>query len=183
MRTVSFGTTMEWPPHVIAETGRLHLRELDEGDAAFALELLNDADFLRHIGDKGVRTLEDARGYLQSGPLASYAAHGFGLWRVARADTGEAIGFCGLLKRDWLDAPDVGYAFLPSARGSGLAREAVEATLRLGGERFGQRRVLAIVSLENLASIRLLERVGFLREGEVVPPGSDEVLALYARTG
>jgi [ribosomal protein S5]-alanine N-acetyltransferase len=169
----------------VLATDRLRLRELADtaADAGFALALVNDPEFLRHIGDKGVRTLEDARGYLQAGPLASYAAHGFGLWHVARADTGEAIGFCGLLKRDWLDAPDVGYAFLPSARGLGLAREAVEAALRLGSERFALRRVLAIVSQDNAASIRLLERVGFVREGEVVPPGSEDVLALYARAG
>ena len=169
----------------VLATDRLRLRELADTaeDASFALALVNDPDFLRHIGDKGVRTLEEARGYLQSGPLASYAAHGFGLWRVARREDDAAIGFCGLLKRDWLDAPDVGYAFMPSARGLGLAQEAVAATLRLGSERFGLRRVLAIVSQDNLASIRLLERVGFVREGEAVPPGGDEVLALYARAG
>ena len=167
----------------VLATARLRLRELADtaDDAGFALALLNDPDFLRHIGDKGVRTPEEARGYLRDGPLASYAAHGYGLWRVARADSDEAIGFCGLLKRDWLDSPDIGYAFMPAARGSGLAREAVEATLRVGEERFGLRRVLAIVSRDNGASIRLLEKVGFARAGEVTPPGSDEVLALYAR--
>ncbi|MGH8028873.1 MAG: GNAT family N-acetyltransferase, partial [Arenimonas sp.] len=112
-------------------TARLRLRLLAEGDADFALELLNDAGFLAHIGDKGVRTREDARAYLCNGPLASYAAHGFGLWGVEPREGGALLGMCGLLQRDWLDAPDLGYAFLPAARGRGIAREAAEATLAL----------------------------------------------------
>ena len=170
-------------PGDVLATPRLRLREMRDADAPFVLALLNDPDFLAHIGDKGVRSLADAVGYLQSGPYASYAAHGFGLWHVALRDTGEAIGMCGLLQRDWLDAPDVGYAFLPSARGRGLAQEALDAVLSLAGPRFGARRVLAIVSHANGASIRLLERAGFVRDGDVVPPGSDETLALFTRPG
>lgn len=167
-------------PAPLLQTPRLLLRELTDADAPFVLALLNDPGFLQHIGDKGVRTLDDARGYLQSGPFASYAAHGFGLWRVALRGDDEAIGMCGLLRRDWLDAPDLGYAFLPAARGRGLAQEAADAVLRLARERLGLHRVLAIVSRDNAASIRLLERAGFAREVDVVPPGSDETLALYA---
>jgi ribosomal-protein-alanine N-acetyltransferase len=164
----------------IRQTPRLTLRELTDTDAPSVLALLNDPDFLEHIGDKGVRTHEEALSYLASGPYASYAVHGFGLWRVALRDTDEMIGMCGLLRRDWLDAPDLGYAYLPAARGRGLAQEAAEAVLRLGAERFGLRRVLAIVTPANLASIRLLERAGFVREADVVAPGSDEALARYA---
>ena len=122
----------------IAQSQRLRLRALDEGDAGFALELLNDADFLRHIGDKGVRTRNDALEYLRIGPWASYAAHGHGLWRVGLRDAADTpIGMCGLLRRDWLDAPDIGYAFLPAARGQGLAQEAADAVMRLARERYG----------------------------------------------
>jgi RimJ/RimL family protein N-acetyltransferase len=172
------------PPPILV-TPRLSLRELDasDADATFALALLNDPDFLRNIGDRGVRTLEDAYGYLRAGPLASYADHGFGLWRVALRDTGEAIGLCGLLRRDWLDAPDLGYAFLPSARGRGLAQEAADAVLALARSRFALRRVLAIVDPENAASIRLLERAGMQREGEVVAPGETKRLDLFAWSG
>jgi len=167
----------------IVQSARLRLRELSEGDADFALELLNDADFLAHIGDKGVRTREDARAYLCNGPLASYAAHGFGLWGVEPREGGALLGMCGLLQRDWLDAPDIGYAFLPSARGRGIAREAAEATLGLARPRFGASRVLAIVNPENVASIRLLESVGFVADGTVVPPGESRTIARYAWTG
>ena len=161
---------------------RLRLRELEEGDAAFVLGLLNDPDFLAHIGDKGVRTLEDAVGYLRTGPLASYAAHGHGLWGVEAVDTGELLGMSGLLKRDWLDAPDLGYAFLPAARGRGIAREAAQAVLAVARSRFAMPRVVAIVSPANVASIRLLENVGFVADGTVVPPGESAAIAHYAWT-
>ena len=164
----------------LAETPRLRLRALDEGDADFALELLNDPDFIANIGDKGVRTREDARAYLCNGPLASYAAHGFGLWGVEPREGGALLGMCGLLKRDWLDAPDIGYAFLPSARGRGVAREAAEATLALARTRLGATRVLAIVNPDNAASIRLLEQVGFVADGTVEPPGENRSIARYA---
>jgi RimJ/RimL family protein N-acetyltransferase len=164
----------------VAETARLRLRLLEEGDAEFALELLNDPDFLAHIGDKGVRTREDARAYLCNGPLASYAAHGFGLWGVEPREGGPLLGMCGLLRRDWLDAPDIGYAFLPAARGRGIAREVAAATLDLARSRFGASRVLAIVNPDNAASIRLLEQVGFVADGTVEPPGENRSIARYA---
>jgi ribosomal-protein-alanine N-acetyltransferase len=165
----------------LAETPRLRLRELAADDADFVMALLNDADFLRHIGDKGVRTREDALDYLRIGPWASYAAHGHGLWRVGLRDAADTpIGMCGLLRRDWLDAPDIGYAFLPAARGQGLAQEAADAVMRLARERYGLARVLAIVNPENGASIRLLERAGFVADGEVVPPGEAAPIARYA---
>jgi RimJ/RimL family protein N-acetyltransferase len=166
----------------IARTERLALRELDEGDAAFVLELLNDADFLRHIGDKGVRTLEDAVNYVRTGPMASYAAHGHGLWMVEALATGEPLGMSGLLKRDWLPAPDLGYAFLPAARGRGVASEAARAVLALARSRFAMARVVAIVNPVNAASIRLLEGVGFVADGSVVPPGEATPIAHYAWT-
>jgi RimJ/RimL family protein N-acetyltransferase len=168
---------------LIAASARLTLRELTDADAPFVVALLNDPDFLRHIGDKGVRTLDDARGYLRAGPLASYAQHGFGLWRVGEGPDEAPIGICGLLRRDWLDAPDVGYAFLPAARGRGLAFEAVAATLELARTRFALARLLAIVSTENTASIRLLERAGFVRGRDVVAPGETTPLGLYAWHG
>jgi ribosomal-protein-alanine N-acetyltransferase len=166
----------------IATTDRLRLRALDEGDAAFALELLNDPDFLAHIGDKGVRTREDARAYLCNGPLASYAAHGFGLWGVEPREGGALLGMCGLLQRDWLEAPDIGYAFLPAVRGRGIAREAAQATLDVARSRFGARRVLAIVNPGNAASIRLLESVGFVADGMAEPPGESRSIARYSWT-
>jgi len=147
----------------LIDTPRLRLSELCEDDAAFVLELLNTEGFLRHIGDKGVRDLDDARRYLREGPCASYAEHGFGLWKVTRKADGVAVGMSGLVRRDSLPRPDLGYAFLPAHGGQGLATEAGAAVL---AHAFGTLRlpqVLAIVSPGNEASVRVLQKLG-LRE-------------------
>jgi RimJ/RimL family protein N-acetyltransferase len=164
------------------ETPRLVLRELDEGDAAFILELVNDPSWLRHIGDKGVRDLDGARAYIANGPQASYARFGFGLWRVDLKDTGTPIGLCGLLKRDTLDDVDIGYAFLPSFVGQGYAFEAAEATWRHAREALRLPRLVAIVSPDNHASIKLLEKLGLRFEKllKMKDDGSDT--ALYGCT-
>ena len=169
------------------ETPRLRLRRMTEDDAPFVLELLNQPSFLRYIGDKGVRTLEDARQYVRTGPAASYERHGFGLYVVelkgAGPDAGGAqpLGINGLLRRDYLDAPDIGFAFLPRAWSQGYARESAEAVLAEGRERFGLRRVLAITSPDNEASIGLLARLGFRFERRVRPTPGEGEINVYAR--
>jgi RimJ/RimL family protein N-acetyltransferase len=139
------------------ETERLLIRPLTPGDAPFIQRLLNEPSFLQHIGDKGVRTEEDAVAYLENGPMASYARHGHGLMAVMLKATGEPIGMCGLLKRDTLDLPDLGYAFLPEAWGRGYALEAGRAAM----DQARRDRILAIVSQDNEASIKLLLKLGF----------------------
>ena len=149
----------------LIETPRLRLSELTEDDAAFACALLNSEGFLRHIGDKGVRDAGDARRYLREGPLDSYARHGFGLWKVTRKADGVAVGMSGLVRRDSLPRPDLGYAFLPEHAGQGLASEAGAAVLAhaFGALRLPQ--VLAIVSPGNEASVRVLEKLGMREWG------------------
>jgi [ribosomal protein S5]-alanine N-acetyltransferase len=141
--------------------GRLTLRPLTSEDDAFILELLNEPSFLAHIGDKQVRTLKDARAYIETGPQASYSMHGFGIECVELSSTGEPIGMCGLLKRDVLPDPDVGYAFLPRFWSRGYASEAVRIVLNDARQRLALKRVAAVVNNDNVASIRLLERIGF----------------------
>jgi len=160
------------------QTPRLALHELVEDDAAFILELVNDPSWLRHIGDKGVRDLDGARAYIANGPQASYARFGFGLWRVDLKDTGTPIGLCGLLKRDTLDDVDIGYAFLPRFVGQGYAFEAAEATWRHARETLELPRLVAIVSPENHASIKLLEKLGLRFETllKLKDDGSDTAL-------
>ena len=137
---------------------------------------MNDPDWLRFIGDKGVRTIEDARRYLADGPLASYARFGFGLLCVELAATGERIGMCGMLKRDTLPDPDVGFAFLPGFRRQGYAREALAAVIADARDRIATRRLLAITSPDNAASIALLEAAGFVFEREApLAPGAAPV--------
>ena len=146
---------------IVAETVRLRLSRLTPGDAPFILELLNDPDFLRFIGDRGVRNPDDAVAYIQNGPAASYQRHGFGLYLVTVRESAVPAGICGLLRRDTLDDADIGFAFLPAFRGQGYALEAAAAVMRHAERDFGLARVVAIVSPGNQASRRLLERLGF----------------------
>jgi RimJ/RimL family protein N-acetyltransferase len=153
----------------ILETERLVLRRLSSDDAEFILELLNQPSFLRYIGDKGVRTTEDAVRYIQTGPVASYERFGFGLYLVELKETGVPIGMCGLLKRDTLPDADVGFAFLPDYRSQGYAFEAASSVMSYGREVLGLPRIVAITSRDNDASIKLLEKIGLKFEGLIKP--------------
>ncbi len=145
----------------ILPTRRLLLRPLTLADAAFAAELVNEPAWIRFIGDRQVRTLDDARGYLTRGPLAHYARTGFGHLAVERVGDGALLGICGLMKRETLDDVDLGFAFLERHRGQGYAEEAARAVLADGWSRLGLTRVVAITSPDNTSSIRLLEKLGF----------------------
>ena len=142
-------------------TERLVLDQLDERDAAFILGLLNEPSFLRYIGDRGVRSLEDARRYIREGPVAGYERYGHGLLRVALKGGDSPIGMCGVLKRDTLPDPDIGFSFLPAYWSQGYAHEAAVAVMRHAREVLHLDRVLAITTHDNLASMQLLGKLGF----------------------
>lgn len=142
------------------DTERLTLRPFTLDDTEIVLALLNDADFLRYVGDRQVRTADDARKYLNSGPLDSYAKHGFGLYAVELKKERMPVGMCGLLRRETLPDPDIGFAFLPSWRSQGFAEEAAQAVLREARDRLQLPRVLAIVDPANERSCRLLRKLG-----------------------
>ena len=164
------------------ETTRLTLRRFEFDDAPFVVTLLNDPSFIANIGDRGVRSIEDAHRYLREGPMAMYESFGFGLWHVARKSDGAPVGMCGLLKRDYLPDPDVGYAFLPEFRGLGFAIEAAEATLRHGARKFGLKRLLATVIAGNEPSIRVLEKLGMEFERMLEKKPGEAEVRLYGRT-
>jgi [ribosomal protein S5]-alanine N-acetyltransferase len=151
----------------VLDTERLTLRKLSYDDAEFVLRLLNDPDFLRFIGDKGVRNLEDARGYLRTGPLASYDRFGFGLFRVELKDSGVPIGMCGLLKREVLADVDIGFAYLPEYRAKGYAFEAAAAIVSYAHREVGLIRLAGVTKPDNTGSIRLLEKLGLELVGKV----------------
>lgn len=161
-------------------TTRLSLSEFTESDASFALSLLNEPDFHRYIGDKGVRTVADAERYLREGPIASYAKHGHGLWRVGLRATGEPLGMCGLIRRDYLDAPDIGFAYLARHCGRGYGHEAGTATLDYGRKVLGLHRILGITQPDNAASIALLNKLGLRAEGTLVAPSDGKTLLVYS---
>lgn len=156
---------------VIFETERLTVDALTVGrDEAFVLQLLNEPGFLENIGDRGVRDLAGAAGYIEKGPAASYAAHGFGLWRVVEKVSGRPVGICGLIKRDVLEDPDVGYAFLQTSWGRGYAEEAARATLNHGRRVLGLGRIVAITTPGNIGSMRVLEKIGLRAQGMIQLP-------------
>ncbi len=163
----------------LIETERLQLREMIADDAAFALELLNEPAFLHNIGDRGVRTLEDALHYIETGPRANYARHGFGHYVVVLKDSGDAVGICGLRTRDGLEEPDLGYALLQRHWSRGYACEAAKGVLEYS-RRLGLTQVLAICAPTNMPSIKLLEKLGFWFQYEVVLPGENHEVRVYA---
>ena len=162
----------------LLRTERLRLRELGDADADFILLLLNEPSFLRFIGDRGVRTAADARRYLLEGPIASYARNGFGLHLVELGDA-TPIGICGLLWRDGLDAPDIGFAFLPEYWGSGYAVESARAVLAYAHEVLRLARVVAIVLPDNDRSIGVLGKLGLRFERTITWPADGAELKLY----
>lgn len=164
----------------VAADATVALRRLARSDADWILALLNDADFIRHVADRQVRTREAAEAYLTEGPLASYAAHGFGLWAATLAADGTPVGIAGILRRDTLPDPDLGYAILPAFRGRGIAGIAAGLALAHGHGALGLPRILAIVSPRNAASRRVLARLGFRHEGMHLPPGGVEEVELHA---
>jgi [ribosomal protein S5]-alanine N-acetyltransferase len=145
----------------VLQTERLVLRRFVPEDAEFILSLVNQPSFLRFVGDKGVRDLDGAREYLRNGPQASYEQNGYGLYLVLLRETGASLGMTGLVKRDWLDHPDIGFSFLPEYWSRGYAFESTRAVLAQARQTLGLERFYAIVSPDNRASIRLLEKLGF----------------------
>jgi ribosomal-protein-alanine N-acetyltransferase len=164
---------------IVCETARLRLRHLLDSDAPFILELLNEPDFIRNIGDREVRTLEDARRYIQHGPMVSYSQHGFGLFLVELRDSGKPVGICGLLKRDYLQDVDVGFALRESYRGQGYAFEAAQAAMRHGREDLGISRIVAITSPDNRASMKVLRKLGLEFERNLRIPDQSRDTRLF----
>lgn len=160
-------------------TARLRLREFTAADAPYLLRQLNEPSFIENIADRGVRTLVQAEAYLASGPLASYRQHGFGFWAVTKRDSGQVFGLCGLIKRDALPEPDLGYALLPEHVGQGYAFEACQAALRAARDTFRLPALLAIVNQGNTASRRLLEKLGFGYRGMTALMQDTPELCLY----
>jgi RimJ/RimL family protein N-acetyltransferase len=161
---------------IVLETERLILRQLDpDMDAEFILRLVNEPPFVRYIGDKGVRTLADARRYITDGPQKSYETNGYGLYKVELKNDATPIGMCGLVRRDTLPDADIGFAFLERYWGEGYAHESAAAVMRHAREKLGLKRVLAITTPDNVASGKLLNKIGlrFDRLIKLTPDASE----------
>jgi len=149
-------------------------------DSEFILELLNEPSWLRFIGDKGVRTLDDARDYILKSLVAMYERLGFGLYLTELKDEGVPVGMCGLIKRDSLEDVDIGFAFLPKFCGKGYAYESASAVMAYGKITFGLHRMVAITTPDNDGSARLLEKLGFNFERMVKLSDDGEEVCLFA---
>lgn len=182
----------------ILETERLRLREFTLNDCDFIIELLNSPGWLQFIGDRNVRNREQAQHYLENGPFKSYQVNGYGLYMVEKKDDHEgepatatsasyagkpasaaAVGMCGILNRDTLDCPDIGFALLPDFSEMGYALEIASATLRYAKEKLGLPKIAAITLPGNVRSIRLLEKLG-LSFRNTIRSASNEELLLYS---
>jgi RimJ/RimL family protein N-acetyltransferase len=164
----------------IIETDRLRLQPLTPDDAEFILKLLNEPSFIQNVGDKGVRTLAEARSYIMDGPMASYEKFGFGLLLLVIRETNLPVGICGLLKRETLEDVDIGYALLPEFWSRGYALEATLAVMSHARKNLGLKRILAITTAHNQSSIRLLGKVGFQFERMIRLSESEPELKLFA---
>lgn len=164
----------------IAETERLWLRRIDIGDADFILRLVNEPSFHRFIGDRGVRTLDDARAYIESRFLEQFERLGFSPYAAVLRTTGELIGMVSLVKRDYLSEADIGYAFFPAHWSQGYACEATAAVMAYAGEQLGMKRLVAIADPDNERSLKLLARLGLTFDRMVTPPGESAPIELHA---
>jgi RimJ/RimL family protein N-acetyltransferase len=165
---------------IVLETDRLNLRHLTEKDAEFVLELLNEPSFLRGIGDRGVRTVEQARRYVLDVPVASYEEHGFGLYLVELKEPREPLGMCGLVNREGLEGIDVGFAFLPAFWSQGYAFESASAVMSYARDTLGLQRVVAIASPDNERSFKLLEKLGLEFDSMTRLSEDEPELSLYS---
>ncbi|MBK5488734.1 GNAT family N-acetyltransferase [Bacillus sp. TH17] len=164
---------------IVLETERLTLRWLDVKDAPFILELVNDPAWIQFIGDKGIKNLEDAKKYILNGPVDMYNKMGFGLYLVERKEDFTPLGMCGLIKRDSLEDVDIGFAFLEKFRSKGYGYESAAAVIEYGVQKLGLKRIVAITSIDNVASGTLLEKVGLRFEKIISDSGENLKLFGY----
>ena len=164
----------------LLSTDRLHINKITLKDAPFILALMNDKDWIKNIGDRGIRTIEQAEEYINSKFLKSYEEEDLGFYGVVLIESGEMIGTAGLIDRDGLDHVDIGYGFLPEYRGKGYAFEAAKAIYDYGYEVLALDKIVAIVNPENEGSIQLLHKLGLTFEKMVRLPGEDQDIKLFS---
>lgn len=161
------------------ETERLILKPTDESDAEFLVELMNTPKWLKNIGDRNIRMVEDAKIYIRSKIMFQFETLGFSNYTVVRKADGAKLGCCGLYNRDWLENIDIGFAFLPQFEKKGFAYEAASKLRDVAIKYFYIHRLCAVTTKENADSQRLLEKLG-LKVAEIVKmPNVEEALLLY----
>jgi [ribosomal protein S5]-alanine N-acetyltransferase len=163
----------------IVKSPRLRMRDLTTQDSGFLMELMNERPYIDNIGDRGIRSIEAAAHYIEDKYLASYVRNGFGLYLVELVDGATPIGICGLVKRDSLDHPDLGFAYQQRFWARGYAVEAANATVGYARDTLGLSYLYGVVSPGNTRSIHLLQKLGFAFVRSSTPPGQAAEIHVY----
>lgn len=164
----------------IIETERLNLRPISDADAEFILELMNEPAWIRNIGDRGLRTADDACRYISDKIISAYEQFGFGFYLVELKDSGERLGISGLVKRDFLEDVDIGFAFLEKFWSRGYAAESAAAVMNHARKELGLKRIVAITVPDNQGSIKVLEKIGLRFERLIKLAGEAREIKLFA---
>lgn len=167
--------------HTSYKTQRLTIRPITTDDAPFVLELMNTPKWLKFIGDRNVKTVEEAETYIKEKAFPQLKKHGHTNNVILRKDDKTKLGTCGLYHREDREEPDIGFAFLPQFEGKGYAYEAAYRIMAAAKEDFGLTELSAYTLEENMASRKLLERLGFKLKGTGKLPNNDEELMHYHR--
>lgn len=168
-------------PKIILNTNRLILREAEPTDNQFFFDLLNSPKWLQYIGDRGIKTLKNAENYIKDKLIYSYRSHGYGLYVYELKESHMPIGICGFIKRDYLDSEDIGFALLPEHERKGYTFEISIAVLDYGKKNLGITKVYAITSKNNIASQKLLKKLGFNFKSYINEPDTNEEISLYVK--
>lgn len=160
-------------------TERLILRPTSIDDAEMMLQLLNSPKYIQNIGDRGVRTREDAMRYIQERFEPHYNKHGFGSFTLIKKNTSEKIGTCGLYVRPGLEVPDIGFALFEDFENQGYGYESASHLIEKLSKDFHLEKVSAITSKTNLPSQKLIQKLGLRFKKRVVLPNEDEELLYY----
>lgn len=164
---------------IVCESERLAIRRVLLEDAGFLVRQLNQPSWLRYIGDRAVRSVEDAERYIESRMLEQYRTLGYGMNVVQLKSTGEPVGVCGLVKRDALPCPDLGFALLEDYWGMGYGLEAAAAVVGHACQVLGMSRLLAVTTADNERSGRILVELGFRLWKESYRMDEGEEVRLY----
>lgn len=152
-------------------------------DGPFMLELLNTPNWLKFIGDRNVKTVEDAENYLKNGILKSYTESGYGFYKLLlKSENNKIIGTSGLVKREQLEDVDIGFAMLPDYEGKGFGLESSTEIMKFAEQQLKLKRIVAITDPVNVNSIKLLGKLGLVYEKRVKPFDDGEELLLFAKS-
>lgn len=161
-------------------TDRLIIQEVTLDDSNFIFRLLNSLTWIKFIGDRRIKTEDDARTYILNNFIDSYEKRGYGLYKMCLRENEIPIGICGFLKRDYLDHVDIGFAVLPEYEGKGYAFEASKSILNFGKLKLNMNPILAVTTNENTKSRKLLQKIGLSEVGKIKPNEKEEEFLLFS---